>query len=315
MSTSFDYLSVFFAVFWKSGVALGAALCVNRLLRNRSADVRRLVLSTAVGAIFIAAAALPVLPSWTAVMPLWFQAQRPATQAVPEQPAAPTTVDADADPVSAETRPVQPPARPLFQGIDLRHWLIPLLWFAGTTTLLLRFAINLRGLHRLRAASEPVTHANLLTEVARSGRRVELWRNEAIGAPVTWGIVRPIILVPPGFEEMPAECRDAVLCHELAHIQAHDFLIRGLAEIARADLVSAADVDCLAAIARGAGVGLRQPGSGSWREAICVRKTVNGLGCHAGIGLGISGGHRKSELSEKEIVRFARPGPAARYGC
>jgi bla regulator protein blaR1 len=61
-----------------------------------------------------------------------------------------------------------------------------------------------------------------------------LWRNDAIGAPVTWGIVRPIILVPAGFEELPAESRDAVIRHELAHIQAHDFLMRGLAEIARA---------------------------------------------------------------------------------
>jgi uncharacterized protein (TIGR03435 family) len=63
---------------------------------------------------------------------------------------------------------------------------------------------------------------------------VRLWRNEAIGAPVTWGIVRPIILVPAGFEELPAEYRGAVLCHELAHIQAYDFLMRVLAEIARA---------------------------------------------------------------------------------
>ena len=65
-------------------------------------------------------------------------------------------------------------------------------------------------------------------------RHVRLRRNGAIGAPVTWGIVRPIILVPARFEELPAECRDAVLCHELAHIQAHDFLMRSLAEIARA---------------------------------------------------------------------------------
>jgi uncharacterized protein (TIGR03435 family) len=33
---------------------------------------------------------------------------------------------------------------------------------------------------------------------------------------------------------LPAESRDAVIRHELAHIQAHDFLMRGLAEIARA---------------------------------------------------------------------------------
>ena len=82
--------------------------------------------------------------------------------------------------------------------------------------------------------SASVTDAGLLANVARFGRRVRLWRNDAIGAPVTWGIVRPIILVPAGFEALPAESRDAVIRHELAHIQVHDFLMRCLAEIARA---------------------------------------------------------------------------------
>jgi beta-lactamase regulating signal transducer with metallopeptidase domain len=109
-----------------------------------------------------------------------------------------------------------------------------LIWFAGAATLLTRFAINLRGMYRLRKASDAVTDAGLLANTARFGRRVRLWRNDAIGATVTWGIVRPIILVPVGFEELPAESRDAVIRHELAHIQAHDFLMRGLAEIARA---------------------------------------------------------------------------------
>src|SRR5580692_10973446 len=131
MIASFDYLPVLFAVFWKSGVALGAALFVNRLLRKKSADVRRLVLSTAVGAMFVAAATLPVLPRWTAVTPLWFHAQRPAARAVTEEPAAPATVDDDTDPVAADTRPAQAAAQSLFRGIDLRAWLIPLLWFAG----------------------------------------------------------------------------------------------------------------------------------------------------------------------------------------
>ena len=111
-------------------------------------------------------------------------------------------------------RPV--PSRTSTRRIDLTAWLIPLIWFAGAATLLTRFAINLRGLRRLRKASHPVADAALLANVARSGRRVRLWRNGAIGAPVTWGIVRFIILVPAGFEEMPAESRDAVIRHELA---------------------------------------------------------------------------------------------------
>jgi uncharacterized protein (TIGR03435 family) len=231
MIAAFDYLPVFYAVFWKSGVALGAALSISLLLRKRSADVRRLVLSTAVVAMFVAAAALPGLPRWTAVTPVWFQLQRPAAQAVPERASGPAIID-NSDPTAPDTQPLA--AHSVVRRIDLRPWVIPLIWLAGAATLLTRFAINLRGLHRLRMASDAVTDADLLADAARFGGRVRLWQNETIAAPVTWGIVRPIILVPAGFEELQAECRDAVLCHELAHIQAHDFLMRGLAEIARA---------------------------------------------------------------------------------
>ncbi len=232
MTTPFEFRTVLFAVFWKSGIALGAALCINRMLRNRSADLRRLVFSTTIVAMFVAAAVTPVLPRLTAVTPRWLDFQRPASVAAAGSSLSSPLVD-DA---AGLTAPVSRPSTPqtLSRRIDLTAWLIPLIWFAGAATLLTRFAINLRGLYRLRKASDVVTDAGLLANVARFGRRVRLCRNDAIGSPVTWGIVRHIILVPAAFEELPADSRDAVIRHELAHIQAHDFLMRGLAEIARA---------------------------------------------------------------------------------
>jgi len=77
MTTPFEFRPVLFAVFWKSGLELGAALCISRMLRNRSADLRRLVFSTTIVAMFVAAAAAPMLPRWTAVTPLWFHFQHP----------------------------------------------------------------------------------------------------------------------------------------------------------------------------------------------------------------------------------------------
>jgi bla regulator protein blaR1 len=232
MTTPFEFRPVLVAVFWKSGIALGVALCISRMLRNRSADLRRLVFSTTIVAMFVAAAATPMLPRWTAVAPLWFHFQHPAPAAV----AGPSLSSPMVDDATELTAPLSRPMPPQTSSrrIDLNAWLIPLIWFAGAATLLTRFAINLRGLYRLRKASDAVTDAGLLANVARFGRRVRLWRNDVIGAPVTWGIVRPIILVPAGFEELPAESRDAVIRHELARIPAHDFLMRGLAEIARA---------------------------------------------------------------------------------
>lgn len=228
----FEFRPVLFAVFWKSGIALGAALCINLMLKNRSADLRRLIFSTTIVAMFVAAAATPMLPRWTAATPLWFHFQRPASAAA-AGPWLSSPTPGDAPELTAPVSQLMP-LRTSFRRSDLDTWLIPLIWLAGAATLLTRFAINLRELHRLREASDAVTDTGLLANVARFGRQVWVWQNDAISAPVTWGIVRPIILVPTGFEELPAESRDAVVRHELAHIQSHDFLMRGLAEIARA---------------------------------------------------------------------------------
>jgi uncharacterized protein (TIGR03435 family) len=226
----YEFRPVLFVLFWKSGIALGAALCINLMLRNRSADLRRLIFSATIVAMFVAAAAAPVLPRWTAVTPSWFDFHG-AGSSIIAGPSLSSPTPGDAPELTAPVS-VPMPLPTSFRRIDLDSWLIPLIWFAPAATLLSRFVINLRGLYRLRKASDAVTDAGLLANVARSGRRVALWRNDAISAPVTWGVVRPIILVPAGFEELAAESRDAVIRHELAHIQAYDFLMRGLAEIA-----------------------------------------------------------------------------------
>ena len=235
MITPFEFYAALFAMFWKSGIALSAALCISWMLRSRSADLRRLVFSTTIVAMFVAAAASPMLPRWTAVTPGWlhFPLAAPGVSRPGTGPSLTPALSDDATELSALN--YQPTRLPASGGrTDPTAWLIPLIWLTGAATLLTRFALNLRGLYRLRKASYAVTDAGLLATVARFGRRVRLLRNDAIRAPVTWGIVRPIILVPVGFEELPGESRDAVIRHELAHIQAHDFLMRGVAEIARA---------------------------------------------------------------------------------
>jgi uncharacterized protein (TIGR03435 family) len=222
-------------VFWKSGVVLGGALCLSGLLRKKSADIRRLVLSTAVVAILVSAAASPVLPRWTAVAPLWFGSAQPSSPSAlgqSGQSSAPAGIYVRLEFATQAFGSAQRGV-PL-RTIDLMPWLIPFIWFAGTAALLTRFAFNLLALRQLGNSSDPVTDANVLAGVAGFGSRVRLRRSETIAAPVTWGIFRPIILVPARFEELPAETREAVLCHEFAHIQGGDFLMRLLAETARA---------------------------------------------------------------------------------
>jgi hypothetical protein len=132
VTTPFEFRSALFAVFWKSGIALGAALCISRMLRNRSADLRRLVFSTTIVAMFVAAAATPMLPRWTAVTPLWFHFQRPAPAAVAEPSLSSPMVDDATELTASVSRPMPPQTSP--HRIDLNAWLISLIWFAGAAT-------------------------------------------------------------------------------------------------------------------------------------------------------------------------------------
>ncbi len=220
---------VFAEVFAKSGAILAAALAAGALLRNRSADLRRLVLSAAVAVMVVAALLVPALPRWTAAAPAWFA---PAAVAAPAR-SSPAPALLDPAPPLLPHRPSQAAAaRPL-----RRVPLIPLLWFAGSALLLLRFLVGLGKLRGLRLASQPC-HAGELPDYLRRmwHRRTLLLSNGSVAGPVTWGFFRPVILVPAGFEELPAECRHQVLCHELAHIQGRDFFLRALVELALAAL-------------------------------------------------------------------------------
>jgi len=204
-------MTMLLEVFWKSGAILGLALCVTLLLRKSSADVRRLVLSATIVATLLAALAAPILPRLNIREPHWLA---PAVEAPPA--ASPVPVfRLSGGTVAQSSVPASVPL-PRTQFRDA----IPWIWLIGSMLLLTRLSLGLYGLRRMRRAARPI-----------SG---DVLQSNSLAAPVTWGIIHPVILVPAGFDQLPEESREAVLCHERAHIQSYDFLFRIAAEITRA---------------------------------------------------------------------------------
>ena len=68
--------------------------------------------------------------------------------------------------------------------------------------------------------------------VGVSTSRVQLAASRHISVPVTWGILRPIVLLPITALRWPADRLQAVLRHELAHVSARDAAMRLVARIA-----------------------------------------------------------------------------------
>ncbi len=79
-------------------------------------------------------------------------------------------------------------------------------------TLLLRLCVGLAIGRRLVLHSRPGG--------VRNG--IEFRESDAVAAPVTLGLVRPAIVLPPDWREWEPSKLDAVLAHERSHIQRHD---------------------------------------------------------------------------------------------
>ena len=58
--------------------------------------------------------------------------------------------------------------------------------------------------------------------------------SDEISSPVTFGFRRPVILLPARFPELERPMQDAILCHEMLHVERRDWLFTVGEEMVRA---------------------------------------------------------------------------------
>lgn len=103
------------------------------------------------------------------------------------------------------------------------------LWFAGACAVLLHGLLGALRLRRLRRQSSAYALApSELPLVPATRRECELRLSHSQLGPMTWGILRPVILLPKSSLFWPRERRHAVLLHELAHIRRRDSMVHVL---------------------------------------------------------------------------------------
>jgi beta-lactamase regulating signal transducer with metallopeptidase domain len=107
----------------------------------------------------------------------------------------------------------------------LMDWLAPMLaiYVAGLFYFTARLAAGWRLARRLVGAATP-------TEIESETRVLE---SSAIAAPVTTGVLSPVVILPSTWREWPADTLRAVLAHEEAHVARRDCLVLLLAQINR----------------------------------------------------------------------------------
>jgi TonB family protein len=106
-------------------------------------------------------------------------------------------------------------------------WL-PIIWAAGALAVLMRLAAGIvriswlaHGARRIQAPEGSIELAGRL-----GVKRVTFAESDKVAMPITCGVLRPMIVLPPGRSEWPPERMRPVLAHELIHVQQRDCLFQ-----------------------------------------------------------------------------------------
>jgi len=242
----------------KSLVVMLVCCVVAACLGRSSAARRHLVWTLGV----LSLLALPVLslalPAWqVAWLPGWLATSRsesrtaatttiatagtvmtpPLDHVIPRNGAVAQT-PADADSVPAAD--VAPATRYIADQSVARVWpmLIAAGWLAGAVLAALPLAVGLWQLRRLRRGSTPIRSSDWLAVLAELRGQLRVWQSvrlqqsPAATMPLTWGAIRPVLLLPAEADEWAGSRRKMVLWHELAHIRRQDWLTQMLANVA-----------------------------------------------------------------------------------
>jgi beta-lactamase regulating signal transducer with metallopeptidase domain len=135
--------------------------------------------------------------------------------------------------------PAHPQARTIRLTATVTHWLIRL-YFATVVLGLLRIAHAWRAaLHLAGHARETSQHTAELAQYSRrfGVKAPQLRESAEVSSPMVVGAVSPVLLLPEGFAQFTADEVEAALCHELAHIQRHDYLMNVVCQVAALPLV------------------------------------------------------------------------------
>ena len=198
---------------WKVTVLWGAAWAVTMLLRRAAAATRHFVWTAALAAALLLPAAM-------------FGPAAPALKPQAASSAVVVTVHAVA-PARAATPP-RPSRAPL-------EW--PLyLWLAGCALVAARFLLGAARACWMTGCSAELPAVREQTgELSRSlgiRRSVRVLASDIVPVPMTWGLLRPVVLLPADAITWPPARRRAVLLHELVHVRRRDLLAQAIGQAA-----------------------------------------------------------------------------------
>jgi HEAT repeat protein len=233
--------AVLVTVGFRASVIVAAAFLLAGGLRRRAAASRHAVWAVAFASLLLLPVVSTVAPRWdlgtaapagTGAAPV--PAERPAASAITLPPRAASVAPAHEHPEPMTPSP-SPVARPAVLVLALVG-----LWLAGVVAGLVRLVASGAAASRLtRRARTPVDPV-LARRAAAAARTLGIRRpvrivvSEEMAVPMTWGLARPVVVLPTTAARWTAARQRVVMLHELAHVRRMDFAANLAAEMVRA---------------------------------------------------------------------------------
>lgn len=221
----------------KSLLIASGTLLLLKLMQRRSASDRSWIAHLGLAAILLLPVGAVVLPALEVVGPAFLSpaATAPAASvAGPSTPAANVSAgNVTAPEVAASASPF--PASQSLPGADIDWALWAYALPAGLLILLTLIALGRLGVLKSRANVLVDTH--WLKALAKAQRRMgfkngtALLTSDELGSPISWGLMRPVILLNTDATRAKAEA-EAIIAHELAHVARLDWAKLMLARVA-----------------------------------------------------------------------------------
>lgn len=230
-------MHVLIGIALKSLLIAGSTLALLQLINKRSAAERSWVAHIGLLALVIMAFAPILLPRWNIAIPAAFEPPAHDTSAAPSVLSSPHD---GAGPIQTDRA-----ATPATIRVETAH---PALTTAAAVTaiyavpaliLILFTGLALIRLVALRARAEVLVDGHWLSALARAQRRMgfkhgtALLTSNELASPISWGLVRPVILLNSRAVEAAGEA-EAIIAHELAHVARMDWIKLLLARFATA---------------------------------------------------------------------------------
>ena len=204
----------------RSSVLLLLGLMVATLLRRRPAALRHCVLAASMFGAAVVAPLSRALPSWDVALV-------PASvgEAAAREPSAPDTAAVVTSGASGAAA----------TGLSL----LTMVWAAGFAMSATLLAIRVLRLATVSGRARPVhdpRSRRIVEQVSKAyGMRqaVTLLQTDKQDLIATWGVVEARVLLPTQAVQWSDDRMHTVLCHELAHVRRHDWLVQMSAEVLR----------------------------------------------------------------------------------